>query len=72
MLKKKKKDAKNAKRKKKRLRFSARLNVFTDNKCNLKDDFRLWLGETYGGKRRKCWFPAFSSFPTMFSKAFLS
>ena len=22
------------------------------------------------GKRRKCWFPAFSPFPTMFSKAY--
>ena len=24
------------------------------------------------GKRRKCWLPAFSPFPTMFSKAFFS
>ena len=23
------------------------------------------------GKRRKCWLPAFSPFPTMFSKGFL-
>ena len=26
--------------------------------------------EIIGGKRRKCWLPAFSPFPTMFSKGF--
>ena len=37
------------------------------------DDLCLWLGRTHCGKRKKCWFPAFSPFPTMFSKTlFLS
>ena len=27
-------------------------------------------GRNHCGKRRKCWLPAFSSFPTMFSKGF--
>ena len=27
-------------------------------------------GKKHYGKRRKCWLPAFSPFPTMFSKAF--
>ena len=32
-----------------------------------------WKGRKHGGKgRRKCWFPAFSAFPTMFSKSSLS
>ena len=26
------------------------------------------MGRNHGGKRRKCWFPAFSPLPTMFSK----
>ena len=26
------------------------------------------MGRKHGEKRRKCWFPAFSPFPTMFSK----
>ena len=28
-------------------------------------------GRKHCGKRRKCWLPAFSPFPTMFSKGFL-
>ena len=34
---------------------------------NLK--FGLGKGRKHYGKRRKCWLPAFSPFPTMFSKA---
>ena len=29
------------------------------------------MGRKHCGKRRECWFPAFSSFPTMFSKGLL-
>ena len=32
-------------------------------------DIRVGKGRKHCGKRRKCWFPAFSPFPTMFSKA---
>ena len=32
----------------------------------------LGMGRKYCGKRRKCWLPAFSPFPTMFSKGFSS
>ena len=28
------------------------------------------MGRIHGGKRRKCWLPAFSTFPTVFSKGF--
>ena len=41
------------------------------NKCERKN--LLWEVWKYGkhyGKRRKCWLPAFSHFPTMFSKGF--
>ena len=44
------------------------------NKCrqqiqNCKnDDFCLWQGGKPYGKRRKCWLPAFSLFPTRFSE----
>ena len=30
------------------------------------------MGRKHCGKRRKCWLPAFSPFPTMFSKAFFN
>ena len=32
----------------------------------------IWfgMGGKHCGKRRKCWLPAFSPFPTMFSKGF--
>ena len=33
-------------------------------------EISLAKGRKHGGKRRKCWLPAFSSFPTMFSKGF--
>ena len=35
---------------------------------------QFWFGKSRKdcGKRRKCWLPAFSPFPTMLSKAFLS
>ena len=34
--------------------------------------FVLKKSRKYCGKRRKCWLPAFSPFPTMFSKVFSS
>ena len=30
----------------------------------------LWEGRKHCGKRRKCWLPAFSPFPLMFSKGY--
>ena len=42
----------------------------TTNKCCSKHYFSLAFGRKQCGKRRKCWLPAFSPFPTMFSKGF--
>ena len=36
------------------------------------DAIHLWYGRKQCGKMRKCWLPASSPFPTMFSKALLS
>ena len=41
------------------------------NECGSDDDFHLWQGRKHCGKRRKCWLPAFSPFPTVFSEGFL-
>ena len=38
-----------------------------NNKCNLKMEILCRIGRKDCGKRRKCWFPAFSPFPTMYS-----
>ena len=38
------------------------------NKCDLKIKVCLGMSRKHCGKRRKCWLPAFSPFPTMFSK----
>ena len=35
--------------------------------CSLSYDFCLQSSRKHCGKRRKCWLPAFSPFPTMFS-----
>ena len=40
------------------------------NKCDSKVELCLGKGRKLCGKRRKCWLPAFSPFPTMFSTAF--
>ena len=37
-------------------------------KCDWKIEFFWGKGRKHRGKRRKCWLPAFSSFPTMFPK----
>ena len=48
------------------------MKVFTDDKINVHQKLKFDLGwvRKHCGKRRKCWLPAFSPFPTMFSKAF--
>ena len=42
------------------------------DKCDQKIEICVWKGRKHWGKRRKCWLPAFSPFPTVFSKAFFS
>ena len=42
---------------------------------NSDSKFEIYVGKSSkqcGEKRRKCWLPAFSPFPTMFSEAFFS
>ena len=49
-----------------------KLKAFADNKLNvaeLKMTISLSDRVENTGKRRKCWLPAFSPFPTVFSKA---
>ena len=52
----------------------SKLKAFTDDKINVTKKLKFWFGKDrkHCGKRRKCWLPAFSPFPTMFSKAFIS
>ena len=40
------------------------------NECDSKTEFALGRVENTQGKGSKCWLPAFSSFPTMFSKGY--
>ena len=40
-------------------------------KLGSKVEIFIRKGKKHYGKRRKCWLPAFSSFPTVFSKGFL-
>ena len=51
---------------------SIKLKAFTQNKFNVAEMMTSVSDreENNCGKRRKCWLPAFSRFPTMFSKAF--
>ena len=49
-----------------------KLKAFADDKIKVAK-IRISLldkSRKYCGERRKCWLPAFSSFPTVFSKAF--
>ena len=50
----------------------SKLKAFADNKIGVtfKQKFSLGCVENIVGKRRKCWLPAFSPCPTMFSKGF--
>ena len=46
-----------------------KLEAFTDDKINATSKQILFgMDRKRCGKRRKCWLPAFSPFPTMFSK----
>ena len=51
----------------------SKVKAFADDKRNVieKLKFVFGKGRKHCGKRRKCWLPAFSPFPTMFSKGFL-
>ena len=46
--------------------------ALTDNKINVTQKLKLVLGKgrKHFGKMRKCWLPAFSPLPKIFSKAF--
>ena len=48
------------------------LKGFTDYriKCYLKTEILFGIGRKHCRKRRKCWLPTFSPFPTMFSRGF--
>ena len=51
----------------------SKLKAFADNKIRVtgkKIEIYLGKGRKHCGKRRKCCLPAFSPFPTMFSKGF--
>ena len=45
-----------------------KLKAFADDKLDVTQDIKVVFQriENIVGKRRKCWLPAFSSFPTMF------
>ena len=45
----------------------SKLKAFSDNKINITEKLDR-KSRKHCGKRRKCWLPAFSLFPTMFSK----
>ena len=52
--------------------YCFKFKAFADNKINVKNIEKcLCEGRKHCGKRRKCWLPAFSPFPTMFSKVLL-
>ena len=48
----------------------SKFKAFADDKINvnLKTEILFGIGRKHLWKRRKCWLPAFSPFPTMFSK----
>ena len=51
----------------------SKLKAFAGDKINVIENLKFVLGweENIVGKgKKKCWFPVFSSFPTMFSKSF--
>ena len=51
----------------------SQLKAFADDKINVSEKLKFVLGwvENIVGKGRKCWLPAVSPFPTMFSKGLL-
>ena len=50
----------------------SKLKAFADDKLNLAEKIEICFGKgrKHCGKRRKCWLPAFSPFPTVFSEGF--
>ena len=51
-----------------RILDQSKLKVFADDTINVAEKLKFVVGkvEKLCGKRRKCWLPAFSPFPTMF------
>ena len=51
----------------------SKLKAFADDKISLTEKLKYvsWERRKHCGKRRKCWLPALSPFPTMFSKRLL-
>ena len=51
----------------------SKLKAFADDKINVTKNIEICYenGRKHCGRRRKCWLPSFSPFPTMFSKGFL-
>ena len=49
-----------------------KLKASADDKLNVTQDMNVFFQrmENIVGKEQKCWLPAFSSLPTMFSKVF--
>ena len=51
--------------------YLSKLKAFADGKINVKRiEICFRKGRKHCGKRRKCWLPAFSPYPTFFSKGF--
>ena len=52
----------------------SKLKAFADDNINMAEKLKFVFGrvENRLGKRRKCWLPAFSPFPTLFSKIYSS
>ena len=48
----------------------SKLKAFADNEINVTENLKFGKGRKHCGKMRSCWLPAFSPFPTMFSKGF--
>ena len=48
----------------------SKLKVFADDKSDLRFEICFVKSRKHCRKKRKCWLPAFSPFPTMFSKVF--
>ena len=48
----------------------SKFKAFADDKINVTKNNEIYFGKgrKHCGKRKKCWLPAFSPFPTMFSK----
>ena len=51
----------------------SKMKAFPDNEINVTKDLKICFGKDrkHCRKGRKCWLPAFSPFPIMFSESFL-